>query len=406
MASRATASDGAAAEDRLARRNALVLAAAQAVGGSAATIAFATGGLVGLTLMPEAPGLATLPITGFVVGTACGSVPAALVMRRVGRRPGFLLGALLSLLGGLAATTAIFAASFLGFLAATFLSGFAQAFVQQYRFAAADTASDAFKPKAVSWVLAGGIVAGVVGPQAVILTSDLFAPILFAGAYAAQAALAAASCLVLACLRIPRPPPRDAGVGGGRPIGTIFATARLRVAVMCGIVAYALMNLVMTAAPMAMVACGFSTAEAALGIQWHVIAMYGPSFFTGGLIARFGAERIAGVGLALLAGCGVVALAGIELAHFWTALILLGLGWNLAFVGATTIVVGAARPEERARVQATNDLLIFAAVALASFSSGKILDSAGWEMVNVALIAITAITALVLSVVALRGKAA
>lgn len=393
-----------ATDDRLARRNALVLAAAQAIGGSTATITFATAGLAGVYLMPERPALATAPISAFVIGMACGTVPAAMLMGRFGRRTGFLIGALTAMAGGLGGMMALFQASFGLFVVATFVSGVSQAFVQQYRFAAADTASDRFKPKAVSWVMAGGILAGVVGPQAVIATMDLFDPILFAGPYAAQAGLATLSCLVLAFLRAP--PPRAAAPRRARGFRTLLGERRLRIAVVCGVVSYSLMTLVMTAAPLAMVACGLSQTEATLGIQWHVLAMYGPSFFTGGLIARYGAERIVGVGLVLLALCGVVALMGLDLAHFWTALILLGLGWNFGFIGATSMLVALARPEERAEVQAANDLLVFGTVAVASLASGQLLDGAGWAAVNAVMIAIVVVCAGLLARAVLTARRA
>jgi MFS family permease len=375
--------------DRLAKRNAVVLAAAQAIGGATASITIATGGLAGHYLLGPDKSLATLPITFFVVGTACTTIPAALLMRRIGRRAGFMAGTLVSVAGGAAATGAILMGSFLGFCLATFLGGASQAFVQQYRFAAADTASDIFKPKAVSWVLGGGLAAGIVGPQAVILTQDLFSPVLFAGPFAAQSVLALISCLVLAQLRIPKPVVA-AGPSRGRPLRDILIERRFVVAATCGISSYALMNLVMTAAPLAMVACGLTRTDAALGIQWHVLAMFAPSFVTGSLIARFGPHRIVAAGLVLLAAAGLVGMTGIELVHFWGGLILLGLGWNFGFIGATSMIVALARPEERARVQAANDFLVFGFVALASLASGRILDQAGWATVNGVTIGIVA----------------
>jgi MFS family permease len=368
-------------EDRLARRNALVLAAAQACGGATASIVIATGGLAGFYLLAEDKSLATLPVTAFVTGTACGSVPAALLQRRLGRRLGLIIGALIALVGGLVSAWAVAASSFWIFGLGTFISGFAGAFVQQYRFAAADTASESFKPRAISWVLAGGVLAGIIGPQTVIFTKDLLLPIEFAGAYLGQALLALVTIGILSFLRIPQPV-RLSAADGGRPLSEIVAQHRFIVAALCGMVTYGLMSLVMTATPLAMVAHDHSQADAALGIQWHVLAMFGPSFFTGSLIARFGKETIVAVGLALLAGCGVVALLGYDVMHFWLALALLGLGWNFGFIGATAMVTDCHRPEERAKVQATNDFLIFACVALASFSSGRLLDAFGWETVN------------------------
>lgn len=372
-------------DDRLARRNALVLAAAQAIGGAAAPIVFGTGGLAGdylLSLAGLPRSYATVPVTAFVVGTAAASIPVNLLMKRTGRRAGFMLGAAVSAASGLLATWALLSASFLMLVFACMLCGAAAAFTQAYRYAAADTASDSFRPRAISWVMAGGVLAGVVGPQSVIWAKDLFAPILFAGAFLALAALQTVNLVILSFLTIPKLP-AEVAARAGRPIGTIMASRSFVVAALCGVLSYALMSLVMTAAPLAMVGCGLSQTDAALGIQWHVIAMFGPSFFTGSLIARFGKPAVVAAGMALLAAAGAIALTGLEVAHFWAALVLLGVGWNFAFVGATAMVTDSYRPEERAKVQAANEFLIFATVALASFSSGKLLTLAGWTTINV-----------------------
>lgn len=370
-------------DDHLAKRNALLLSLAQALGGASASIVIATGPLVGYMMLDQDKSLATLPVSAMVLGTAFGTIPAGMIMRRFGRRAGFTGAAILGVLSGLLASFAVFRDNFLLFSLACSMGGFAGAFVQQYRFAAADTASDAFKPKAISWVLAGGVLAGIVGPQTVIATKDMFAPIMFAGTYLAQAGLALVSLFLLTFIRIPKPPVQSSTKAGGRPLRTIMAQPRFIVAAACGICSYALMSLVMTATPLAMIACGLSETDAALGIQWHVLAMFGPSFFTGSLIARFGKERIVSIGLSLLAGCSVVALMGIELAHFWTALVLLGLGWNFGFIGATAMLTDTYRPQERNMVQAVNDFLVFGFVAAASFSSGALLNAFGWETVNV-----------------------
>jgi predicted MFS family arabinose efflux permease len=230
-------------------------------------------------------------------------------------------------------------------------------------------------------VLAGGVVAGVLGPQLVIFTKDLWAPHLFAATYLAQSATALLAAVVLAFLNIPRPAP-DRAAGGGRPLGEIARTPRFIVAVACGVASYAMMNLVMTSAPLAMVGCGHSVTQATLGLQWHVVAMYGPSFITGSLILRFGLYRVMVGGLLLIAVGAGVGLAGLTVAHFWTALVLLGIGWNFAFVGATTLVTHCHRPEERNKVQSFNDFLIFGSMAIGSFSSGQILAALGWTAVN------------------------
>ncbi len=370
-------------DDRLAKRNAVLLALAQALGGASASIVITTGSLVGYMMLDEDKALATVPVSAMVLGTAFGTIPAGIIMRRFGRRAGFMGSAMVGVASGLLAAYAVLLNHFLLFSFACGLGGFAGAFVQQYRFAAADTASDAFKPKAISWVLAGGVLAGVVGPQTVIATKDMFAPILFAGTYVAQAGLALIAMFLLAFIKIPKPPRQSHKQAGGRPLAQIMKQPRFIVAAACGICSYALMSLVMTATPLAMIGCGLSETDAALGIQWHVLAMFGPSFFTGSLIARFGKERIVSIGLALLAGCAVVALMGLELAHFWTALILLGFGWNFGFIGATAMLTDTYRPEERNLVQAVNDFLVFGFVAAASFSSGALLNAFGWATVNI-----------------------
>ncbi|NVK32829.1 MAG: MFS transporter, partial [Rhodobacteraceae bacterium] len=318
--------------DSLAKRNAVILAMTQALGSAAASIVISTGSLVGYALLGNNKSFSTLPITAMVLGTAIAMLPAGMIMGRFGRRTGFAGAALVGVCAGLIAAYAIYIASFPLFVLACGLTGTAGAFTQQYRFAAADTASEEFKPKAISWVMAGGVLAGVVGPQTVIWTKDLFLPVLFIGTYLALAGLALVCFCFLLFLRIPRPQkPVDKKAAGGRPMSVIMRQPRFVVAVTCAVTSYALMSLVMTAAPLAMVGCGLTQTDATLGIQWHVLAMFAPSFFTGNLIARFGKEKIVATGLALLAACSVVALMGLDLANFWTALILLGLGWNFGF---------------------------------------------------------------------------
>ena len=377
-------------DDRKAWRNVLVLAAAGAFGGALAPIMIATSSLAGHGLLGEDKSLSTLPVTAFVVGTACGTVPAALLMRRVGRRPGLIVGMLIGAAGAALAALAMMWSAFLILCAGTFLVGFASAFVQQFRFAAADGASEAFRPRAISLVLAGGIAAAVIGPQTAIWMGDAWPAIPFAGAYAAAAGLGLISAVILLFLDIPRPPLRR-GLPSGRPLGQIARRTDFLVAVGCATSAYALMSFVMTAAPLAMTMHHHHANDAVLGIQWHVLAMFGPSFFTGSLIARFGAHRIVAAGLLLLIGCAVVALSGTAVAHFWAALILLGLGWNFGFIGGTALGTETYRPEEKEKVQAMNDFLIFGIVAVASFSSGEMLLIGGWNLVNIVVLPVTAI---------------
>lgn len=390
-------------DDRLARSNALVLAASQAIGGAAAPIVISIGGLAGFYLLDEDKSLATLPVTAFVVGVALSTVPAAMLMHRVGRRPGFQIGASATMLGGALAALALVIGNFWLLCLGTAFTGAGNAFVQQYRFAAADTASAAFRPKAISWVLAGGVVTGVVGPQVVLFSKDALAPIPFAGAFAAQILLGALAILILTRLRIPRPVP-DPQRPSGRPLARIATQPRFVVAVVCAIVSYGLMTFVMTATPLAMVACEHPESAALLGIQWHVIAMFAPSFFTGSLIARYGKEPVIATGLVLLVGCGIVALSGISIAHFWIALVLLGVGWNFGFIGATAMLTDTYAPEERARAQAANDFLVFGFQAVGSLMSGAMLNAWGWEGVNLVIFPFVAVGLAMLGWLAVQGR--
>jgi MFS family permease len=371
----------AAVGDRLARKNALILAVAQALAGGNNTVLMATGSIVGATFAPD-KGLATLPITVYVLGLWIGALPVGWLARRYGRRTSFQIGTLCGVLTGLICFVAVIRGSFLLFNIGAFVSGLYAAAHMAYRFAAADTASEAFRPKAISWVLIGGIFAGIIGPQVVILTKDQMLPHLFAATYLAQSLLAVIAGGVLMLVDIPVPPRRPAG-GEGRPLLEIARQPRFIVAVACGVASYSMMNLVMTSAPLAMVMCNHSVTQASLGLQWHVLGMFVPSFITGTLIARFGVERIIATGFALLIASATISITGITLWHFWTGLVLLGVGWNFGFIGATALVTQCHHHNERNRVQAFNDFLVFGSMAIGSFSSGKLLHTAGWGAVNV-----------------------
>lgn len=371
-----------APQDRMARRNALVLSCAQALYFIGSSIQIALSGIVG-HLLADDKSLATLPVTFFVLGTLATTIPASMFMRRHGRRAGFRLGAAFGVFSTLLAIYAIFAFEFWLFCFALFASGGYQAFAQYYRFAAADTASLAFRPTAISWVLAGGLVAAIAGPQLIIYTKALFAPVMYAGSFAASACASLLAFAVLGLLNIPRPPETAADGSRPRPLLEILKQRKLKIAILSGMVTYASMSFVMTATPLAMVACNHPLDSAALAIQWHVLAMFAPSFFTGRLIARFGREPVVLAGLAMLGSAGVVALSGIEIWQFNLAMALLGVGWNLGYIGSTTMITDCHRPEERNKVQALNEFLVFGLVALATFASGKLLHESGWESVTV-----------------------
>ena len=391
------------AGDRLARRNALVLAIAQALAGGNNTVLVATAAIVGTMLAPD-KGLATLPISIFVLGMWMGTLPMGMLARRLGRRNALQIGTGCGVLTGLICCVAVLQGSFFLFNVGAVFSGFYASAHQSYRFAAADTASDEFRPKAISWVLFGGILAGVVGAQLVIATQNLWPPYLFAATYIGQSALALVAGGVLMFVNIPKPPPRSV-VGDGRPLSEIAREPRFIVAVACGVAAYSMMNLVMTSAPLAMVMCNHSITDATLGLQWHVLGMYAPSFITGALITRFGLERITGLGFALIVVAAGIGIAGISLWHFWIGLALLGVGWNFAFIGATTMVTHCHRPNERNKVQAFNDFLVFGSMAIGSFSSGQLLASFGWATVNEVVLPVVLAASALLLWSALRRRA-
>lgn len=365
--------------DALAKRNALVLASAQALGGASPAIVISLGGIVGSQLVSN-QAFATVPVSLMQLGLACGVIPAAFLMRRLGRRSGYVIGALVGAVGASVAATGVAGRLFWLFCLGTFLCGLYSSYVQSYRFAAADTASESFKPRAISWVMIGGLAAAVIGPQSVYWTRDMTPATPFAASFLAQGALALLAIGVVLALRAP--PVVEAKPGGGRPLSEIMRQPKFIASVIAALVAYGLMSFVMTAAPLAMVGCGHSVGDAALGIQWHVLSMFAPSFFTGRLIARFGKEKVTAAGLLLTASAAVVGLSGLSVAHFWITLVLLGIGWNFGFIGATALVTDCYRPQERVKVQAANDFLVFGSVAIASFSSGGLLSAGGWDSVN------------------------
>ena len=391
-------------DDALARRNAIVLAFTQAMAGANNTVLIATGSIAGAMLAPDKT-LATLPISVYVIGMWLGTLPVGALARRYGRRTAFQIGTLFGVLTGLVCCVAVLYGSFALFNVGAFFSGLYAAAHQAYRFAAADTASDAFRPKAISFVLIGGVAAAIVGPQVVIATKDMFPPYLFAATYLAQAGIAVIAGFTLMLLKIPMPPVLTKA-NAGRPLAEIARQPKFIVAVICGIAAYSMMNMVMTAAPLAMIECNHTVTDAALGLQWHVLGMFVPSFFTGTLIARFGLERVIALGFAMLLASAAISIAGITLWHFWLGLLLLGVGWNFAFIGATTLVTQTHRPQERTRVQSLNDFLVFGSMAIGSFGSGKVLALYGWATVNEIVFPVVLIAAGFLGWLALRQRRA
>lgn len=350
----------------------------------------AINGLVGLALAPFG-WMATLPVMGYVVGGALCTGPVAWAQARLGRRTGFALGLLVAFVSALLCAYAASRHDFWLLCAATVFAGYYSANGQLYRFAAAEVSAPPAREKAVSLVMAGGLIGAVLGPNLAARTKDLSsAP--FAGAYLALAGVAAVAMLLLAGMRFPPTPPRTR-VAGGRPLGEILRQPVFIVAAGGGALSYGVMNLLMAATPLAMQQCGLSFPDAAFVLEWHVIGMFAPGFFTGHVIKRFGALPVMGAGVALMLVCVGVALSGLELQHFAVALFILGVGWNFLFTGSTTLSLSAYTAEEKDRAQAALNFLLFAVMALSSFSSGVLVTTQGWSLLNLGSLAPLAVIA-------------
>jgi predicted MFS family arabinose efflux permease len=363
------------------RRNVLLLAGSQALLLTNAITLLPIGTLAGQQLAVN-KAFATLPTTTAVIGAALAAFPASLWMKRAGRRAGFLTGAALGVLGALVAALGIALGNLTVLCLGTFISGGYSAFGQYYRFAAADAAAPEGRARAISYVLAGGLIGGILGPEASKLTIDLARP-KFLASYLSLVAFGLLAAALISRLRIPAP--REEGPQqGARPLRQIAAQPVFVVAALAGALGYAVMNLLMTATPLAMGFCGHPYSAAASVIAAHVVAMFAPSFFTGALIQRFGVLTVILAGVALMVACVLVALSGQELTHFSGALVLLGLGWNFMYVGGTTLLGEAHHPSEKAKVQGLNEILVFGAVTLSAFGSGLLVNAVGWSRVNVA----------------------
>ncbi len=397
-------------DDARAKRNVTILVMAQAILGSQMPMIFTIGGLAGQSLATNLC-WATLPISLIVLGSMLAATPVSAIMQRYGRRTGFLIGTTAGAIGGAVGAYGLYVASFPIFLLGSFITGIYMSGQGFYRFAAADTASDAYRPKAISYVMAGGLLSAVIGPQLVKVTAESMV-IPFLGTYLAVIAVNVVGSGLFFFLDIPTPPKPAIDAPRGRSRMELLKTPAVAVAVICATVSYALMNLVMTSSPLAVVGCGFATNDAANVVSAHVLAMYAPSFFTGHLIARFGVQRIVGLGMLILAGAGAVALMGVELEHFFIALILLGVGWNFGFIGATTMLAANHAAHERGRVQGMNDLIVFGGVTVASLSSGSLMNcwggtaQEGWMAVNMAMLPFLVLATGALIWLAMRPKEA
>jgi MFS family permease len=383
------------------RTTILLLAIAQSLYSCAVITVFATGPLVGLMLAPS-QGLATWPVTSFVVGSMLAVWPASMLMKIYGRKPVFVAGAISSIAGALVSVYAIYHNNFYMFCAGAMLQGVLQATSGFYSFAAAEAAGPDDKSVAISWVLTGGVVAAIAGTMISNYSRDLLAPFTFAGTYLAVIAFSVLSLIVFALLRIAKPTAAEIE-GPQRSWPELLQQPKLIIAMATAILSYALMNLMMTAAPVAMKICGFDSSASIWVIQWHVLAMFMPSFFTGVLIKRYGVNLITGIGMSILIFAGIAALTGISFMHFSAALILLGLGWNFGFIGGTTMLTTTYTPSERAKVQAVNNFGVSLMVAIASASSGQMLSHFGWSSVALTVMPIAAV---MLGVVVVRSRVA
>lgn len=372
------------------RINVLLLSTSQALFLISAVTMITFGGLVG-KMLAEDKSMATLPVAMYVVGSMLSTVPASFIMRRIGRRGGFLLGAVGGIISGLLAAYAIFEGSFWLFSLSAFIGGIYQAHTQYYRFAATEAAPSEYAARAISLVLAGGVASALFGPWIVVSTRDLLAPVPFAGAYVTASIVSLVAFAVISFLKIPRPEIEHESKGG-RPMLEIARQPVFVAAVLSAAMSYGLMVLVMTSTPLAMEVCGFSIEATGGVIQGHVLAMFIPSFFSGWLISRIGILRVLYSGMAMFALGAVVAISGIDFTNFYVTLVLVGVGWNFLFVGGTTLLAEAYRPEEKAKVQGFNELIVSISAATASFSSGALMNVSGWNFVNYGMVPFLLIT--------------
>ncbi|WP_312152647.1 MFS transporter [Atlantibacter hermannii] len=358
--------------------NIIRLAAAQALAGANSVVFYATGAIVGSTIAPDAS-LSTLPITLFVLGMASSILPFGTLARKRGRKAAFMVGTGAGMITGLMAAVAMMLGSFLLFCCAAFLGGAYAAVALSFRFAATDGVSPERRARALSLVMGGGVLAGIIGPGLVTTTMNLWPPHTFVITFVAQGGVAAISAFILK--GVTPAESSAASASGGRPLREIVRQPGFARTVFSGAVAYMVMNFLMTAAPLSMHMHGISQEAANLGIQWHVIAMFGPGFFTGKLISRFGAMRVAAAGLLITASAVFAGLSGTGIHHYWLSLILLGLGWNFGFIGASARIIDFHRPEEKTQVQSLNDFVVFGVMIVGSFSSGALLTLYGWNAV-------------------------
>ncbi len=366
------------------KKDVALLALCQALFVTSTSFLIATSALVGLTLAPDAK-LSTVPLGLQFVATMATTMPASLLMSRIGRCAGLRVGVIAGMLGGGLGCYAIVTSSFEYFCAACALLGVFNSFGQYFRFAAADVATPEFRSRAISYALSGGVLAAFAGPNLAKASSDWMLPHMFAGGYAALIGLYVCCFIVLGFVNLPKPVKRTSDLPS-RPLSVLAGQGTFIVSAFCATVAYGTMNLIMTATPLAMRGCGFAFGQAADVIQWHVVAMFAPAFWTGGFIARWGALNVMFVGALTMLVCVAVNLSGIAFANFWTGLVLLGLGWNFLFVGATSLLTSTYTEGEKAKVQGLNEFLVFGMVAVSASTAGALQAVLGWSNLNLCVI--------------------
>ena len=385
------------------RKNVTLLAGCQAMLFTNNVTLISLAALAGFSLADNKM-LSTLPATAYVLGAALATLPASFFMKRFGRQTGFQVGTAMGILGAVVCCLALWLHSFWLLCSGVLVLGVYNAFGQYYRFAAADAASHEFKAKAISLVLTGGLVGGIIGPELSKHTRDMFA-VPFLGAYASLIVFCLITMVLLAYLRIP-PPSVAERHQPVRPLALIAAQPAFIVAVTGSALGYGVMSLLMTATPLAMGLSGHPYSSAATVIQWHVIGMFAPSFVTGSLIKRFGVLRIMSAGVALEALCVVIALSGELVVNFWWALVMLGVGWNFLYVGGTTLLTECYRASEKAKAQGTHDFLVFLTTATSSFSSGLLMNRNGWAMLNYTAVPVLVVIGAALVWLALQRRSA
>ena len=385
------------------KKNVGLLCATQALLFTNNTILISINGLAGYALAAD-KSLATLPVTSYVVGAALTTLPVSHLMRRIGRVNGFSIGTLVGILGAMICGIAVWSHSFWMLCMGTLVMGIYNASGQYYRFAAADVAGADFRSKAISLVMAGGLVGGVLGPQTSKWTKDML-PAEFLGSYLVLIAFCVVALALQRMMHIPRLSDAEQK-DQGRPLREIARQPAFLVAVLSATVGYGVMNLLMTATPLAMKSCSHSFSDTAFVIQWHVIAMFAPSFVTGALIKRFGVGSILFAGVLLSLACVAIALSGVDVTHFWVALMLIGVGWNFMYVGGTTLLTETHTPAEKAKVQGANDMAVFITMAISSASSGWLFSARGWEVMNYGAVPFLLVTGTAILYYATRRPAA